>query len=559
MSQFITKEPYQLSAACVRNPIIFELETDKYLVSTGSKFYRAWNATLAVADTITDGDYFELELDGTMHRFTFRTTPDDSGYELPLQGYDSYSTWMAVVKSYLEANIFVDKYVKVVDCFADTLAIWITLEGKKNGVPLLTNEGTTSFGSGGSYVDGELDVYQANYSSHMKLYCEKTHMASDYEHIIDLYTYPIIRPSGDPDIFLYVNRFRIDRELYDFMDKIYGENLQQALPFYANYPNAKHIIKRFYFKYHEAYGSPVTERMLTSSQPYSAALAGQGFLNFSEYSGTLVGFGFLHPKKDAYNQVTIKQYVDKEQPAWVYFFLNPNDGTETGAVTRVFKRIYYSDDGSYNETDIDSDMSKFIVGSNETKAFFIPAGYDQLDIGGGDGPSPEDGQAFKWEVIIEVDEEIYLTKTFVLDCCAGYKTYLMYQNSMGGYDTIVLTAPKEYTLELKEGAEVERLLGDNYKKENSQFEATVPKIRQNVKANVGFKHAEDSDVLKELMMSKRVFVCPAGSSEVFIPVNIDRKSITMESEDDYQRNFVIEFSPAHEFKNFESSIWLKSK
>ena len=78
-----------------------------------------------------------------------------------------------------------------------------------------------------------------------------------------------------------------------------------------------------------------------------------------------------------------------------------------------------------------------------------------------------------------------------------------------------------------------------------------------MKTKIGFKKNSDYDAYKELLMSKHVFAIPKGSTDTFIPVNIDRKSLTLHSEDDTVRTFSIEFSPAFEFKNFENSLWLE--
>ena len=64
-----------------------------------------------------------------------------------------------------------------------------------------------------------------------------------------------------------------------------------------------------------------------------------------------------------------------------------------------------------------------------------------------------------WDICIEFDEEKVVSKRFILDCCdAQYKTCLMYQNSKGGYDTVMLTAPKEFSFDINDGKEVERIL-----------------------------------------------------------------------------------------------------
>ena len=295
--------------------------------------------------------------------------------------------------------------------------------------------------------------------------------------------------------------------------------------------------------------------MIKKSDNFIAILSGIGHLNYTKYQ-YIDGFYFLHPGYDEVKAPnTLKQYVDKNQPAWVYFAFAPNDGNDLGHITRVFVKIFYTD-GTSSTADIAA-AAAFAVPFNQAKSFFIPSGYIQRGIGNADTPTKK---AYMWDICIEVDEDFILSKRFVLDCCNQYKTTLAYQNSLGGIETVMITAPKEFGLELTDGKEVERILPNNYQKHDSQFEATIPTARQTVKCNLGYKKSDNFDTMKELLLSKFVFIVRQTNAydfDEFIPVNIDRKSVTLEREDDFEKNFSFEFSPAHEFKNFERDIWLR--
>ena len=46
-----------------------------------------------------DGDSFELILGGITYTFTFKTSPDSSGYQLPLRGVLSYNDYRTAIKT----------------------------------------------------------------------------------------------------------------------------------------------------------------------------------------------------------------------------------------------------------------------------------------------------------------------------------------------------------------------------------------------------------------------------------------------------------------------------
>ena len=550
MALTLTKEPIMFTPVPVRNNLQIQMETDKYLITAGSKAKREFIFSHATGAAIIDGDFMKFSMDGVEYTFTFKNTPDDSGYQLPLKGAMSNADWMAAVKTALESCPYVHENLDM-NCYADIPAyFFIIFTGKKNGTPILTSGGSSSFGSSGAINAGALDTYNENFTNNLKLYCEQNFATGDFLKLVDMYDFPKNVPDGDTPHFL--SDFRIDKALYDFMEKTYSENLAEALPYTANYPIAKHLLKKFYWRYFESYGTPAVDRMYNLSETKIAWLGGFGHMNYITQK-YINGFYLLHPSGSIDNPVSLHQYVDKDQPAWLYFIFSPNDGNEVGSITGINMKIYYSD-GTDNTVTFTS-VPAFAVPNNNTKAFFIPVGYNQRTVGYADTPT---AKAYKWDINIIIDgDDVVLRKTFILECCNSYKSFLMYQNSLGGYDTVAITAPKEFGLDIAEGKEVERILGDDYAIHDSQFEGSEPKARQTVKCNIGFKKAIDYDVLKELLTSKHVFLLPKGTEEVFIPVNIDRKSVTLESEDDFERNFAFEFAPAHEFKNFENNLWLR--
>ncbi len=499
-----------------------------------------------------DGDTFLMEFDNIEYEFIFKSTPDDSGYQLPLRGALSLAAYQVLLLAALRgAPCFLDTWTITGAIVSDNIEFTITSIGYIAGdVLAVPNPARYVF----DISDGYEAIYQENFTTNLHLFCEENYLEADFVKLTEYYSYPKNEPEGEDNHF--ISRFPgINEPLYDFLAKIYKENLSEALPYVANYPIAKHLLKQFYFKYFEAYGSPAANKIIKSSDTYIAALYGAGHLAFVNRKSLDV-FGWLHPSGRSDNPLELVQYIDKDQPVWLYYFINPNDDNGIDPTTSSIILIIYLSDGTTAAIDIT--YGPAVDGEvNKTKTFFMDASYGYLQPIWESYETP-DIKVFKYDIIIIIgDNFVTATKTFIVDCCSSYKSFLMYRNSYGGFDTLMIAAPKEYSLELTEGKEVERILGDNYSKHDSQYQATIPKARQNIKCYTGFKKASEVDVLKELLISDMVFVVPKNTTDVFIPVNLDRKTIQIESEDEYERTFAIEFSPAHDFKNFEQNIWLK--
>lgn len=501
---------------------------------------------LSVAGDPANDDTFTIQLDNVNYTFTFKSTPDSSGYQLPLRASMSLSDYQNyLLLKLIAAPCFLDKWIVTTEIYLTHIHFIFTSIGYIQGQIIATsNVARYKYAN----LPGYQEQYQENFTNNIQLLCEKNYLVNDFQKLVDLYSFPINEPDGDDAH--YISRFKIDRILYDFMNKIYQEKLAEALPYVANFPHAKHLLKQFKFKYYETFGMPGVNQIVNDSATYIAALYGAGHVDFINRK-TFNGFGFLHSSGIEFNPISLKQYVDIDQPCWLYFYLQISDSNDLAGVSRCFY-IAHFDDGTTVTNDIAS-ASVFDLPSNSSNTFFVKAGYNQLNLS---ALNTSTKKVYKWQVVIEIDD-FSLTKTFVLDCCSNYKSFIMYQNSRGGYDTVAITAPKEFSLELTEGKEVERILSPDYVAHDSQFEATIPKVRQNIKSFIGWKKSSDFDVLKELLMSKYVFIIPKNTTDVFLPINIDRKNVQIESEDDFQRNYSIEFSPAHEFKNFENNLWLK--
>lgn len=547
MALTIIEQPFTTAISPVRNNLQIKLQTDNYLTSAPeSPSVLNILVKLSAADPL-DGDNFVIQLNGLPFTFTFKTTPALTGYELPLKG--AYST-----SEYKDELIF---YIQGAPCFIDGWKVNAAVVGSDINIGIMSHPGylpgSVTSVSNATILDytntaGNAPVFRPNFTNNIRLMVEEIYGSNDFINLIEKYHFPIEETSGN-----YFSYFKIDEELYDFMRSYYMKFLDESLPRSANFPNANHLIKRFRFQYYEYYGNPSVPQFSKFSEIFHMALYGIGRLSFVSRP-YLYGLGLLHPGKNIDNQQTLTQYVQQNQPAWMYFYFFPNDGNDMFAITAVQKKIYYTD-GTTATTALPYTISLFAVPHDNCKAFFIPAGYNQQNIGAGDTSTKK---AYAWDIIVEIDEnDAYLTRKFVLDAETLYSSYLMYQNSYGGYDTIAITAPREFGLDVTDGKEVERFVGATYQKFESQFEAGTPNARQSVKAKIGFKKNADYDAYKELLMSKHVFAIPKGSTDTFIPVNLDRKSVTLHSEDDMVRTFSIEFSPAFEFKNFENSLWLE--
>lgn len=399
------------------------------------------------------------------------------------------------------------------------------------------------------------DEIPENLTLNASLFCEKEYATSDdlgnenFTKVLDQYAYPKIN-----NIEIGIGSMNIEKLLNTFMEKQYQDNLFEALPYSNNNNIAHHLLKRFYYKYYESFGSPVVNGVISNSSIYTVMLGGVGFLDFANGNKGLAEPLLLTVDTRIVSQNVIKynQYIGKGQPCFLYFIKPKNNGFDNDFTVNI--KFYYTDMTSQVVDDI-----LLFTDSNTLSdfgAYFIKCGYN--DIVQFSNPMKS---IYRWDITIKCpkDETSFdLTKSFYLACDSLYTLNLMYRNSLGGYDTISLEAPKEYNFTTQK-IENERFLNDNYQLHDAQFIQETAKARESIKVNTGNRMLTIfQKEMKELLTSKYVFILPKNTSDVFIPININAGNFKIADESDFVYDVKLELQVANNYINKDDlELWYK--
>lgn len=394
-----------------------------------------------------------------------------------------------------------------------------------------------------------------NFTINSSLFCEKKYAVSNdlqnnnFANVLEQYVFPKVLPDGNGIGFM-----NIEKLLNNFMEKQYQDNLFESLPYGNNNNIAHHILKRFFYQFYEAFGSPVVNGVISNSSFYTAMLGGVGFLDFANGNKALAEPLLLTVDTRIVSQNVIKynQYIGKKQPCFLYFIKPKNNGFDNDFTVNI--KFYYTDMTSQVVDDILLFTDSNIL--SDFGAYFIKCGYN--DIVQFSNPMKS---IYRWDITIKCPKEetsFDLTKSFYLAEDSLYTLNLMYRNSLGGYDTISLDAPKEYNFTTQK-TEVERFLDSDYQIHDAQFIQETANARESIKVNTGNRMLTIfQKEIKELLTSKYVFILPKNISDVFIPININAGNFKIADESDFVYDVKLELQVANNYINKDDlELWYK--
>lgn len=394
-----------------------------------------------------------------------------------------------------------------------------------------------------------------NFTINSSLFCEKKYAVSNdlqnnnFANVLEQYVFPKVLPDGNGIGFM-----NIEKLLNNFMEKQYQDNLFESLPYGNNNNIAHHILKRFFYQFYEAFGSPVVNGDVLNSSFYTAMLGGVGFLDFANGNKALAEPLLLtvDTKMKINDVVKFRQNVHQKQPCFLYFVKPKNNGFDNDFIIDI--QFYYT-----NNTNQTISNALTITDSNTLSdfgAYFIKCGYDDVvDL------SNPMKSIYRWDIIVKCpkdSEPVTLIKSFYLDCDSLYTLNLMYRNSLGGFDTIALDAPKEYNFSTQK-TENERFLNDNYQLHDAQFIQETANASESIKVNTGNRMLTIfQKEMKELLTSKYVFILPKNISDVFIPININAGNFKIADESDFVYDVKLDLQIANNYINKDDfELWYK--
>lgn len=498
---------YQLS----KNPIIAEIETDSYVINPGSP------AGLIISPSVVDGANavggiisFIWALDSVT--FTVATTPDDSGYQVRPK--------LALSDAAYSTQLLVDfaKNYKLTENYTFVLiGTSIHFIARKNGNDYQMYGDFVSLNFGytkDTFTVADDEEYAPNYKMKADLWMENAFNVGDFSKKATIELDPLN-----------------SRCIFDFKTEI-NAFLQYDLPSYGQTAcsTCTNVIKRFYLRYLEKYGSPISNRQVNKTNAgyaFKAGIPTQDFIGTNNH----LSVNFTTARRFLTNQPRTKK-VSEIQQEYLYWILTDKiNGNK-------LKTIIYFNDG---RAPVVITSASFGDASNEM--FCIPVGFTALNIAATDDFS----KISKYTVqvingLVPTDtSEVF---TFICDKDVYIaETYFLFSNSCAGADTIRCTGSVEATVEIeKESIQITTLF--NTPVVNGEFLEVSHQKSNKFKVNSGWITREAADWLEDILLAEKKFI---DIDDQFVPIIIS--TTTQKKYDSVSTLYSYEFEYMLAFKN----------
>lgn len=283
-----------------------------------------------------------------------------------------------------------------------------------------------------------------------------------------------------------------------------SESLKMHVPAYneTDITIAEGVFKRYKLKHAEKYGTPPAEQSFTIvAENYVI----NGGLSYEEYAENNFFNSYFTRVLPFLTWQPTRKRVFLDQPEFLYFIV-PFSGTTT---FKLRIKIHYKNGSEFTHT-------KFSQGSlNKYEVYCIPAGYNQLGIA-----DYKSGLEVLWYELNVIDQNSNaLSEVRRYDIEQGhypYRRYFLYQNSLGGSDTIVCVGQASSSLRTKD-SEASRTLAHDYDIKDGE-ELVVSKVGESrLDLSTGFKSKEYIERAQDFVISKEVYLM---ANNRYVPVKV---------------------------------------
>lgn len=413
----LTPTPFTFSG----NFIPLEFSSDNIIATAGVKSVNRLTITgTAGTGTLT------IKYGARSLVFTFTATPDDSGLQLPTGD-------IATVYNAIKSNYYLSLDYDITQTTSD---IVFTAREAAYGL----DWSATSTASGVSFTQvtpGKSQVKRDNFAVFFELWCE-TDNHSTFEKI---YT-----------ASLPITTSRVNVAEVDIADKL-NDYMLLSIDSAPEIPDqtgvsvlsCKKTCRKYFYRYAESFGNPVTVTSVKQSQTYTALAGGLSYVASNEK--TIAGIlqpDAADPTQDRFLKqsqgTAIAVKTRPSAPQFLYFFNTRN--AVTGAKLKV--KWYYREGGSLVE-----DLAALNLGQFEKVAFNLR--YDKIFSGSTHGGK----SAEKYEVWLENSTAVRISEIQTYLVAIDFKKfvrYFLFLSSWGAVDTKIITGrgSSEYKIEKQE-------------------------------------------------------------------------------------------------------------
>jgi len=296
--------------------------------------------------------------------------------------------------------------------------------------------------------------------------------------------------------------------------------------------------KRFYLRYFERYGNdPEQSGSVTQVQENYLLLGGVSQLEYAQ--GNF--FGNYFQNGPFYTWQPHSKPVYPDQPEYLTFVVNSFDYTEFAVKARLY---YIAEDGTESSEEItlfsQSDVKKY-------EAYCFPVGVGQLYLLGYSCAELDRYAIYCQSGQNVVSEE----REYVLDYKINpYRRYFIFQNSLGGWDTLVTTGRAEHEVSIRTEA-LEKYLPPKRSPLAHETDILSRSATPETSLSAGYKTRAMMAALQDFLVSRTVYLSAgstvdaghSASGGTLIPVEIDVRSVTIEDEDADLQSFSFSYRP----------------
>lgn len=497
MSITITKTPNSVSPCGRNNPIAFVCESNRRIVTDGVACVR--NIRRIAYET--EGEYLVLSWGVNSVQITFTNTPDDIGTTIPL-GLSLPNVVLFLQKNYLINRDFV---------VSSPLTNILRFTARSTGTDFeLSIDKTHCVGY--TAYSGDVDAIDEEANDNFAIMCQ-------------LYVDGNLTAVGTSDEYNGEAVFYHESVLRS----LFRKNTDLPVFGQTTITNAENIVKSFYCRFAEIYGNEPSVKMLYDSAEYKA-------INAEISAEKIPGFNFVDDiaSKKYYltnRSQTIRTLADTHQ--YLYFF------NYLTAIT-TFEAIiiaYYTDGTTQTIT------KSFSCARNS--AVIIPVGHNQLSLA-----DIYDGDVYYYTV--QVNETTFdllagRKMTFVVEETPFFQRSFIFQNKLGGFDTVLCSDQEQNISAEKEQRNI--FIGYNFASGDAQYVSDIKDSHHTMTVRSIPLTKADAESYSEILTSPYVYIVGASG---YIRVDITTsETLVVDENEDLQ---VLEFSYRYSLQNSDAFI-----
>jgi len=401
----------------VGNPNNIMATTDNYLLTNG--IAGIWKFNISQPD---DNSTMDFTFGNESFTITFKTSPDDSGYEA---NRPNDLTSMNTFVSYLYKNHFLAKWFHITSTWSGSAGTFTLTQKEIDGDLIFSASpsGTSNIGldSGGSTAQ-----VARQYRENFKMLCDIEYFYQIYSLVNPLYTRLIATLESTPGQFpgigdwtSYFNVSDIMRAYVSYNPPAFNENTTEL---------CENMIAHFEYKLYEMYGIPAIPYYLEkTSLNYQAFISKLPFFEHSEQDF-----------KADYCTATYRKFLsrrpsgvwtNKDAPQYLYFYMQSGETT-----AKTYVKAYY-DDGTSSASTLVRTFSVTPSG-HYGRIIRTAVGYSQMALDTLAGSKT----VHHYECWIEnASARVSEYFNFTVDSRPyEQNNYLLFNSILGGFDTLWL-------------------------------------------------------------------------------------------------------------------------